>query len=137
MANFTLAFNRTLLFEGGYVNDPADRGGETYNGISRVNNPKWRGWVIIDAQKKKPNFPQNLSEVKTELGKLETSLYKSNYWDMVWGDRIKKQSVANDLYDTAVNMGVVVSIKLSQRQFGLKETGKMNEELLNKLNSVV
>ena len=34
-------------------------------------------------------------------------------------------------------MGVGTSIKLSQRQFKLKETGVMSEELLNKLNSVV
>ena len=41
------------------------------------------------------------------------------------------------MYDTSVNMGVGTSIKLSERQFKMKETGKMSNELLNKLNSVV
>ena len=72
-----------------------------------------------------------------ELEKLKKDLYKKNYWDKVWGDRIKLQEVANDMYDTAVNIGVGMSIKLSERQFKLKETGKMSEILLNKLNSVV
>lgn len=135
MANFNLAFERTKKFEGGYVNDKSDRGGETYVGIARNFHPNWRGWVIIDQQKSKPNFPANLKECK-ELEPLISSFYKSIFWDAVWGDKIIKQNVADDLYDTAVNMGVGMSIKLSQRQFKLPETGKMNQELLNKLNSV-
>ncbi len=135
MANFKIAFDRTSKFEGGYVNDKADRGGETYVGIARNFHPNWRGWVIIDQQKHKPNFPANLKTCG-ELEPLISSFYKSTFWDAVWGDKIVKQSVANDLYDTAVNMGVAMSIRLSQKQFGLAETGKMNQELLNKLNSV-
>ena len=38
MANFDIAYRRTSRFEGGYVNDPKDAGGETYNGISRTAN---------------------------------------------------------------------------------------------------
>ena len=30
MANFDIAFRRTISAEGGYVNDPDDKGGETY-----------------------------------------------------------------------------------------------------------
>ena len=41
------------------------------------------------------------------------------------------------MYDTAVNMGVGTSIKLSQRQFKMKETSVMSTALLSKLNSVV
>ena len=72
-----------------------------------------------------------------ELEKLKLDLYRSNYWNPVWGDKINKQEVANDMYDTAVNMGPATSIKLSERQFKMKETGKMSNELLTKLNSVV
>jgi lysozyme family protein len=37
--------------EGGYCNNPGDRGGETYRGISRRYHPEWKGWGIIDAVK--------------------------------------------------------------------------------------
>lgn len=137
MANFDKAFQRTSKFEGGYVNDPDDNGGETYNGISRKSNPSWLGWKIVDEQKKKSNFPNNLKERKAELLPLEKKLYKENYWDKVWGDKINKQEVADDMYDTAVNMGISASVKLSERLFKMKETGKMNEELLKHLNKVV
>ena len=36
MANFDIAFNRTIIAEGGYVNDPDDKGKETYMGISPI-----------------------------------------------------------------------------------------------------
>ena len=136
MAKFDEAYQRTLKFEGGWVNDDADSGRETYKGISRAANPNRVGWKIVDSYKKKSNFPKNLdSDVK--LQSLVKELYKTNYWDKVWGDKITNQKVANDLYDTGVNMGVATSIKLSERQFKMKETGKMSNELLNKLNSVV
>ena len=135
MANFDIAYKRTCKFEGGWVNDDADSGKETYKGISRAANPKWVGWVIIDQYKKKSNFPKNLdSDVK--LQELVKQCYRNNYWNNVWGDKINHQDVANDLYDTAVNMGVATSIKLVERQFKMKETGKMSKNLLDKLNSV-
>lgn len=136
MACFEVAYRRTARFEGGYVNDPRDSGGETYNGISRRANPKWEGWKIVDEMRGKSGFPQNLISRKDELKKLELKLYKNNYWDTIWGDKIKNQYVANDMYDTAVNMGYQTSIRLSQRQFKIKETGSMDETLLKKLNSV-
>lgn len=134
MAKFEIAYNRTKRFEGGYVNDPQDRGGETYNGISRRANPTWAGWRVVDEMKSKPNFPKNLRERKSILDDLEMSLYKSSYWDVVWGDKIQNQHVANDMYDTAVNMGASISIKLSEKQFKIKETGRMSADLLFKLN---
>lgn len=136
MAKFEIAYNRTKRFEGGYVNDPNDAGGETYNGISRRANPTWAGWRVVDEMKRKTNFPKNLRERKSILDDLEYSLYKTNYWDPVWGDKIREQVVANDMYDTAVNMGVGTSIKLSQRQFKLNPTGYMDAQLLDKLNSI-
>lgn len=136
MANFDEAYQRTLKFEGGWVNDDNDSGKETYKGISRVYEKNWEGWKIVDAYKKKPNFPKNL-EADKKLQELVKNCYRKNYWNVIWGDKIRNQKVANDLYDTAVNMGVGTSIKLSERQYRLKETCKMSQKLLDKLNSVV
>lgn len=136
MADFLTAFNRTEKNEGKdiWTKIDGDSGGETWSGISRKANPTWAGWKILDGFKNKKNKQVIYTP---ELERLKQELYKNNYWNPVWGDRIKKQEVANDLYDTGVNMGPATSIKLSERQFGMKETGKMSEELLNKLNSVV
>ena len=136
MADFSIAYKRTKIFEGGYVNDPQDAGGETYKGVSRRANPNWQGWGIIDAAKKEQNFPKNLNG-NSALELLVENLYRSNYWNAVWGDKITNQTVANDMFDTAVNMGVSRSIKLAQKQFKMPETGTINNELLTKLNSVL
>lgn len=136
MADFKVALKRTSIFEGGYVNDPDDNGGETYKGIARKANPNWSGWIVVDSMRKHPNFPKIL-DTNQNLQELCEKCYKDNYWNPVWGDRINNQKVANDIYDTGVNMGVSTSIKLSERQWKLPETGKMSEVLLSKLNSVV
>lgn len=136
MADFLKAFSRTEKNEGKSVwtKISGDSGGETWSGISRNANPSWPGWKILDKIENKKNG-QVIST--PELEKLKEELYRNNYWNPIWGDKIKNQDVANDLYDTGVNMGPATSIKLSERQFGLRETGRMSEELLTKLNSVV
>lgn len=136
MADFLIAFNRTEKNEGKdiWTKVDGDSGGETWSGISRKANPSWSGWKILDQIKNKKNG-QKIST--PELEERKQSLYRTNYWNPIWGDEIKSQKVANDLYDTGVNMGPSTSIKLSERQFGMKETGRMSDELLNKLNSVV
>lgn len=136
MADFLIAFNRTEKNEGKdiWTKVDGDSGGETWSGISRKANPSWSGWKILDQIKNKKNG-QKIST--PELEERKQSLYRTNYWNPIWGDEIKNQKVANDLYDTGVNMGPSTSIKLSERQFGMKETGCMSDELLNKLNSVV
>lgn len=136
MADFLIAFNRTEKNEGKdiWTKVDGDSGGETWSGISRKANPSWSGWKIIDQIKNKKNG-QKIST--PELEERKQSLYRTNYWNPIWGDEIKNQKVANDLYDTGVNCGVSMSIKLSERQFKMKETGRMSDELLNKLNSVV
>lgn len=136
MADFLIAFNRTEKNEGKdiWTKVDGDSGGETWSGISRKANPSWSGWKILDQIKNKKNG-QKIST--PELEESKQSLYRTNYWNAICGDEIKNQKVANDLYDTGVNMGPSTSIKLSERQFGMKETGRMSDELLNKLNSVV
>ncbi|MEO5377645.1 MAG: hypothetical protein H7832_07690, partial [Magnetococcus sp. DMHC-6] len=106
MAQFFKAFERTIRMEGGYSNDPMDRGGETYIGISRVFNPHWSGWPIIDRWKSEGRFHQ--AQLSTDpVLRVQTRLfYKQSYWDPLQGDRIKDESVAQELFDTAVNMGV-------------------------------
>ena len=135
MADFEKAFVRTEKFEGKniWTHIDGDSGEETWSGISRKANPKWKGWAILD---KIPNKRNNQTISTPELESLKRDLYRSNYWDVVWGDKIINQNVANDMYDTAVNTGTSMSIKFAERQFKMIETGKMSQVLLNKLNSV-
>lgn len=131
MAVFDIAYKITGGNEAGYVNDKDDRGGETYNGISRVFFPNWSGWNFIDEQKKKVMFPENLVLVKDILDKKEAEFYKINFWDKIKGDLISSQFIANEMYDTCVNMGIVPTVKFLQRTLNiLNRKGKAYQDIM-------
>jgi lysozyme family protein len=113
MAIFDEAFDITMGHEGGYSNDPHDAGGETYRGISRRYHPTWSGWNVIDDTK--PNIDND------ELDPYVREFYEAHYWDRLRLDDFWSQSIANEMFDTAVNMGV-------------RRAGKFLQECLNYLN---
>ncbi|MDH3387000.1 MAG: hypothetical protein OEN02_03770 [Gammaproteobacteria bacterium] len=127
MANFSEAYNLTSAHEGGYVDDPTDRGGETYRGISRVHHPSWSGWSKIDAHKARRGFPTTL-DADTALQTSVKSFYKRKYWDRFLGDQIPDQRVANELYDTGVNMGVRSAARFLQNALNLLNRNQRNFE---------
>ena len=113
MANFDEAFDITMGHEGGYVNDPNDAGGETYRGISRRYHPTWSGWNVIDDTK--PHIDHN------ELDPYVREFYEAHYWDRLRLDEFDDQEIAEEMFDTAVNMGV-------------GRAGRFLQESLNYLN---
>lgn len=135
MADFDIEFDKVILAEGGYVNDPNDAGGETYLGISRKNNAKWKGWSIIDSIKK----TYGTKNINTRLKKQTTllnyakDLYKEKYWNCMFLDEIPNQDIAHQLFDTGVNCGISTAIKLAQNCCNIAQTGKWSNELKNKL----
>lgn len=125
MADFDQAFARTLENEGGYTltNDPTDRGGQTYAGISRRANPAWRGWSFVDAGSTPP------AEYVQEF-------YRSNYWQPIGGDGINDQRVAENVYDFAVNAGVRTASKLAQIVCGAAPDGIVGPKTITALNAI-
>jgi len=120
MADFDLAFSITSDHEGGYVSDPDDAGGETYRGIARRYHPSWSGWKIIDDLKKiNPSNLNNTLKSNDGLNEAVKRYYKQFYWDRFWGDSIPLQSIANELFDTSVNLGVRRSVKYLQEGLNL------------------
>jgi len=118
MAEFSDAYALTSAHEGGYVNDAVDRGGETYRVIARVHHPGWAGWKRIDSHRRKAGFPKSLNADRTLQANVK-ALYKKHYWDRFMGDELPDQAVANELYDTAVNMGVRRAVRFLQTSLNL------------------
>ena len=131
MANFNIEFEKLILAEGGYVNDSDDAGGETYLGISRKNNPKWIGWKTIDSIKKiygNKNITARLKENESLTNNAKL-LYKINYWDVLELDDIPNQDIAHQLFDTCVNCGKSIAIRIAQQALLMTVTGKWSDEL--------
>lgn len=133
MANYKTAISKVLMHEGGYVNDPDDSGGETYKGISRRFHPSWGGWVLIDELRKKTDFPKGIT-VNPMLNGLVQTFYKVEFWDKLGCEGINEQAIADLLIDSAVNEGISPAIKRAQSIAGLPQTGKVNADLITKIN---
>lgn len=131
MAKFDEEFDKVILAEGGYVNDPDDAGGETYLGISRKNNPKWVGWEVIDDIKKKYGTKNITSRLKKDVALTNSAklLYKQNYWDVLELDDIPSQGIAHQLFDTCVNCGKTTAIRIAQQVLMMTITCKWSDEL--------
>ncbi len=105
MAEFIKAFGISMLHEGGFANDPDDKGGMTYKGIARKFHPKWEGWKIIDLvlQKKLQNINLALKNDQ-KLQELVSKFYLDNFWNPLCLEQMP-QAIANELFDTGINMG--------------------------------
>jgi len=112
------AFEKLLGHEGFYSNDPDDNGGETIYGIARKYHPSARVWVIIDAAKKEPGFPNSLKR-NTDLVNAAQEFYKAEFWDELKCDSIDDPLMQYELYDTAVNQGAKTAAKFFQRALNL------------------
>ena len=97
--NFDMAFDRLMGNEGGYVNNPADPGGETQWGISKRSYPN------IDIK--------NLTREQAK------AIYLKDFWLIVDADPAIKFQV----FDFAVNSGVQTAIRKLQAAVGVADDG--------------
>ncbi len=116
MADFEKAVTKTLIREGGakVVNVPNDPGGLTKYGISK------RAYPNLDIA--------NLTEEEAK------AIYKRDYWDRIKGDLIEDQAVAENIFDTAVNMGVRTASRLVQLTVDVTPDGIIGKETLKAIN---
>ncbi|MDR2009972.1 MAG: peptidoglycan domain protein [Bacteroidales bacterium] len=117
-----------LRWEGGYVNDPVDRGGATNMGVTIAT---WRS-VGYDKDGDGDIDVDDLKLLTKE--DVVNRVLKPHYWDRWKADQIKSQSVANILVDWVWGSGVH-GIKIPQRVLGVKEDGVVGPITLAALNS--
>lgn len=108
MNHFDTAYEQVVQHEGVYSNDPNDTGGETVFGVSRNNFPKWEGWAIVDAHKRNHTTAELRAYLRNneEILALVKEWYKVNFWNKFGLDDIKDYSLAYEVFDQSVNLGV-------------------------------
>jgi lysozyme family protein len=126
MAEFAPAVEHVLASEGGYVNDPLDRGGETNFGISKRQYP--------------------LLNVKNLERRDAIGIYRRDFWDHLQRmDDIASQRAATKFFDIYVNMPPAAAVRILQTalraiqagpivvdgQFGPTTVAAMNAATLN------
>lgn len=93
--DFEKAVKNVLEREGILTDDPDDSGGLTKYGIS---------------QKSFPNM-----DIKNLTREHAIEIYRDLYWDRAGASKIQSQLIAEELFDTAVNMGVTTAVTILQR----------------------
>ena len=90
--------------EGGYVNDPSDRGGATRFGIT-------------EAVARRAKYTGTMSELPESLAR---HIYKSKYWYAPQFDKLSvTMPIAEELFDCGVNMGPRWAAKFLQESMNL------------------
>ena len=125
MADFRHFIEGLITKEGGYVltDDPDDRGGQTYAGISRRAKPNWPGWPYIDRGEA---VPRELVHQK----------YKGDYWDVLCLDDITDEVVAECLFSSCVLSGHTVASRLAQIAADVKPDGHVGPVTVGAINDM-
>lgn len=93
MADFSVAVQKTLVNEGGYVNNPLDRGGPTKYGVTQADMPG------VDIEQITPDQA--------------AEYFREHYWKDLYS-QITSQPVADKLFDMGVLFGVGTAVRLLQ-----------------------
>jgi lysozyme family protein len=91
-STFNPAIDYVLAHEGGYVNDPKDKGGPTNLGITQATLAAWFGHAV------------SADDVRHLTRWDATAIYRAEFWDRIRGDLLPA-GLDYALFDFAVNSG--------------------------------
>lgn len=131
--------------EGGLT---VDDGGLTWRGVSEKSFPGWDGFPVVKALVARYGKPlSNQDEYNAftvwvhgqpEYANLEVlaqNFYKPVFWDVIQGDKIGNQVIANYIADWGVNCGVKMAIGLVQKVLGVTIDHDLGNGTLQSLNA--
>lgn len=125
MADFDIALRKCLRWEGGYTDKLNDGYDCTNSGVT------------INTYQRVYGTDKDCEDLKRMTKEQMRHIYKTFYWDKLWGSRIADQSIANLMYDWSVGSGVMSAIRYMQRALGFKGDdvdGIMGKRTLEALN---
>ena len=122
MADYTKLVPFIRKWEGGFSNNPKDKGGATNKGVTLAT------YRMVYGKNKTVNDLKNMSDKEWE------HIFKIYYWNKWKADEIKNQSIANILVDWCWMSGYG-TIKKIQALFGLKQDGIVGNKTISCINS--
>ncbi len=122
VTRYESAFANLIKEEGGYVNNPNDKGGETKYGISK------RSYPHLDIKN------LTLDQAK--------AIYKKDFWDVIRGDELPSDELACEALEQAVNMGIKTAVSflqvvcVAEGSIDMVVDGKMGKQTLQALDGM-
>lgn len=112
-ANFDTIFAEILKSEGGYVNNPRDKGGATDKGVTQV---------VYDEYRRKQGLP--LQSVRGISVREAGHIFRDGYWDAVNADNLP-DGVDYAVVDFAYNSGSNRAARFLQSALGVTTDGRI------------
>lgn len=109
MKNFEIGLADTLVYEGGYSNNPRDLGGSTEKGVTQTTYDRYRDLRHFPHRDVRQITPYELNDI-----------YNSEYWQPVSCDQLPT-GVDIFMFDTAVNSGLQEAGVLLQRAVNMSQ----------------
>ena len=125
MASIDKLIPYILKWEGGFVNDPTDRGGATNKGVTIAT------YEAYCRQKRLPR--PTVEQLKNIPDAHWREIVKTMFWDKWKADDIHSQKVANILVDWVWGSGIH-GIKKPQALLGVKVDGIVGDKTLSAVN---
>jgi len=124
MADYKSLVPFIKVHEGGFVDDPLDKGGATNMGVTIGTFRQFFGQH------------STVNDLKAITDEQWNYIFKVGYWDRWRADEILNQSVANILVDWVWSSGVH-GIRIPQRLLGVTDDGIVGSVTLGALNNAV
>lgn len=126
MADIKILAPYIRKWEGGFVNDPTDRGGATNRGVTIAT---------FEEYCRRKAYPRpTIERLKNLSGKEWVDILKTMFWDRWKADSINSQKIANILVDWVWCSGAH-GIFIPQKLLGVKADGIVGEKTIQALNS--
>ena len=121
-----------LQHEGGYVNDPNDRGGETNMGITIAT---WRAYAPSDLGiEATTNTLRNMTKEQAEI------IYYNHYWEPKGFCKLETIKIASMLYDWTITSGRAVTqvrkMLHNEYNINLVVSNTMDDDMIHCINAI-
>lgn len=123
-SGFAAALAQVLAFEGGYTDDPHDRGGPTQSGITLATLAADRG-IPLDAASR----PRLIAMLKSLSASQIADIYRRRYWQVARCPQLPAP-IALMHFDCAVNQGPARAARLLQQSVGAEVDGEIGPATL-------
>lgn len=147
MADFRKLIGHTLKWEGGLSADPRDTGALRYGHSGKYVDPKFPAypvhtnkgviWATYTEYKKKKKQTPSADEFIAMPQAVWLDIYKTLFWDSVWGDQINSQAIAEILMEAkwgGGNVGLKRVVNRLQKVVGAPIDGTMGKTTVDALN---
>lgn len=114
---FDIALRFVLEREGGYVDNPQDRGGPTNMGITLATFSAWR------------DQPVSVDDLQKLTVAEAAAIYRARYWNSCRCDELPS-ALALVVFDTAVNSGIHRAVMFLQSALEVPADGEPGRETL-------